>query len=702
MFYDIIYIGGKMLDNLNKEQIEAVMYKDGPLLVMAGAGSGKTKVLTTRIAYLIENGVDPFNILAITFTNKAAREMQDRIFSLIQDKAKFMQISTFHSFGLTIIKRYYEFVGLSKNFTIVDNDDTMSLVKKLVKDAGYDIKTYNPKTIRNKISSAKNELLTPDELAHFSSCEFDDVVVEIYRLYQKKLLSNNSVDFDDLLVLPIKIFKENKEILKIYQEQYKYILIDEYQDTNHVQYVLTKMLSAKYKNICVVGDQDQSIYGFRGSNYRNILNFEKDYPNAKVIMLEQNYRSTKNILNAANDIISHNKKRKEKNLWTDNIDGDKIVNKRCTDEKDEAYYVVNKISELVSTGVNHDDIAILYRTNAQSRNIEEAMLGANIPYKIVGSFYFYNRREIKDLISYLRLIYNTSDNLSLTRIINVPKRKIGLKTIEKITEKAMIENTSLFDTIDSGKELKFKELIQELIIASENLSLTELVDEILDKTGIRKELEKEGTIESIARLENLDEFKSITKGFEHRYGIVSLEDFLNEISLVADVEEVKDNKDVVTMMTVHAAKGLEFDYVFIVGLEEGIFPHNRSFFDDDEMEEERRLCYVAVTRARKKLFLLSANMRMLYGMEQQNPKSRFLSEINEDYLENVVVKKQPFKNTKNINQYEEYKLSEKIMHKDFGEGVIVGIDKSILTIAFPFPAGIKKIMKGHSSIAKIS
>ena len=691
-----------MLENLNKEQKEAVMYKDGPLLVMAGAGSGKTKVLTTRIAYLIENGVDPFNILAITFTNKAAREMQDRIFNLIQDKAKYMQISTFHSFGLTIIKRYYEYVGLNKNFTIVDSDDTISLVKKLLKDAGYDIKAYNPKTIRNKISSAKNELLSPDELANFSACKFDDVVVEIYRLYQKRLLSNNSVDFDDLLVLPIKIFKENKEILKIYQEQYKYILIDEYQDTNHVQYILTKMLSAKYKNICVVGDQDQSIYGFRGSNYRNILNFEKDYPNAKVIMLEQNYRSTKNILSAANDIISHNKKRKEKNLWTDNIDGDKIVNKRCTDEKDEAYYVVNKISELVSNGASNDEIAILYRTNAQSRNIEEALLGANIPYKVVGSFYFYNRREIKDLISYLRLIYNIKDNISLTRIINVPKRKIGLKTIEKITEKANAENISLFEAIDSGKELEFKKLIQDLIADSENLSLTELVDEILDKTGIRKELEKEDTIESIARLENLEEFKSITKSFEQRYGIVSLEDFLNEISLVADVEEAKDNKDVVTMMTVHAAKGLEFDYVFIVGLEEGIFPHNRSFFDDDEMEEERRLCYVAVTRARKKLFLLSANMRMLYGLDQQNPKSRFLSEISDEYLDNVIVQKQPIKNMKNINQYEEYSLGQKVIHKDFGEGVIVGIDKSILTIAFAFPNGIKKIMKGHNSISKIS
>ena len=573
-----------MFDNLNKEQIEAIKYIDGPLLVMAGAGSGKTKVLTTRIAYLIKQGISPDSILAITFTNKAAREMRQRVNSLLGSISNYMQISTFHSFGLTILKQYYEFALLSKNFTILDSDDTVSLVKKLVKGSGRDPKVYNPKTIRNKISSAKNELIDPDKLSTFSACEFDDVVVEIYREYEKKLLSNNSVDFDDLLTLPIKIFTEHKEVLKEFQEQYKYILIDEYQDTNHVQYILTKMLSAKYKNICVVGDPDQSIYGFRGSNYRNILNFEKDYPDTKVIMLEQNYRSTKNILKAANDVISHNKKRKEKKLWTDNNIGDKIVYKRCLDEKDEAYYVTNQISDLIKNGVSKNNIAILYRTNAQSRNIEEAMLEANIPYKVVGSFYFYNRREIKDLICYLKLIYNSSDNLSLSRIINVPQRKIGLKTIEKINEKASKDNVSLFDAITSGKELEFKKLIEELILDSNTMSLTELVDAILIKSGIRKELESDNSIEAIARLENLEEFKSITKGFENKYGIVSLEDFLNEISLVTDMEEAKDTTDVITMMTVHSAKGLEFDYVFIIGLEEGIFPHNRSFFNEDELE----------------------------------------------------------------------------------------------------------------------
>ena len=690
-----------MLDGLNKEQISAVKHIDGPMLVMAGAGSGKTKVLTTRIAYLIEKGIDPYNILAITFTNKAAAEMKERITNLIGDKARYMQISTFHSFGLTILKKYYEYVGLSKNFTIIDSDDVLSLIKKLVKDSGFDPKHYSPKTIRNKISSAKNELMSPDELDKFTCNEIDSVVVSIYRKYQARLLSNNSVDFDDLLLLPIRIFQSHPEVLKIYQEQYKYILIDEYQDTNQVQYILTKMLSAKYKNICVVGDQDQSIYGFRGSNYRNILNFEKDYPNAIVVMLEQNYRSTKTILGAANDIIANNKNRKDKNLWTSNDNGDKITCKRCMDERDEANYIVSKISELISNGVPKDSIAILYRTNALSRNIEEVMLGENIPYKIVGSFYFYNRREIKDLISYLRLIYNTNDDISLTRIINVPKRKIGLKTIEKISLKAINNNISMFEAIDSGKELEFKKLILELIKDSKDLSLTELVDDILDKTGIRATLEKEDSIESIARLENLEEFKSITMNFESRYGIISLEDFLNEISLVSDIEEAKDNKDVVTMMTVHAAKGLEFDYVFLIGMEENLFPHSRSIESNDELEEERRLCYVAVTRAKKKLYITSCNTRMLYGLDNHNSKSRFINEISEDYLDDIKICGNTKKSTITIDDSINYTLGEKVKHSEFGLGVIVGIDKSILTIAFKHPYGIKKIMKGHSSIAKI-
>ena len=696
------------LNNLNNKQKEAVINTMGPMLILAGAGSGKTKVLTTKIAYLIEEkNVDPTNILAITFTNKAANEMKERVNKMLGISSNMIQISTFHSFGLSIIKLHYEKLGFKSNFTIIDSDDSLSTVKRILKDMNLDPKLFNPKTIRNKISSAKNELMTPEELDKFSNSEIDEVTTKVYIEYQKKLKSNNSLDFDDLLMLPIILFNENKEVLKYYQERFKYILIDEYQDTNKVQYILTKMLSAKYKNICVVGDPDQSIYGFRGSNYKNILNFEKDYKDAKVVLLEQNYRSTKNILSAANDIIKNNKNRKEKELWTDNDLGYKIKYKRCDDEKDEASYVVSNVKKLINDGVSKQEIAILYRTNAQSRNIEEAFLRENIPYKVVGAFYFYNRKEIKDLISYLKLIYNPNDDLSLTRIINVPKRGIGLKTMENLTTKATLLNDSIFNTIDSGKELGFKNLIQELQEKSEELSLTELVDLILDKSGIRKELELEDTIESQSRLENLEEFKSITRNFENIYGVVSLSDFLDEISLVSDVEEHKNQSDVVTLMTVHSAKGLEFDYVYIVGLEEGIFPHSMCLYDNNEIEEERRLCYVAVTRARKCLTLLNTKRRLLYGQDSFNPPSRFIGEISDEYLD----KEEIIKNTdkklnriikgSSINKYEEYSPGEKVKHDKYGEGVIISVDTEILTIAFPHPHGIVKIMRGHKSLKKI-
>ncbi len=694
------------LNLLNDKQREAVINTDGPMLILAGAGSGKTRVLTTKIAYLIEEKhIDPYNILAITFTNKAANEMKSRVESMLGVDSKMIQISTFHSFGLLIIKRHYEKLGLKNNFTIIDADDSLSTVKRILKDMNLDPKQYNPKSIRNKISSAKNELISPDELDKYINNEIDEVTVKVYREYQKKLELNNSVDFDDLLLLPIILFNKNKDILEYYQDRFKYILIDEYQDTNEVQYILTKMLSAKYKNICVVGDPDQSIYGFRGSNYRNIMNFEHDYKNTKTILLEQNYRSTKNILGAANDIIKNNKNRKEKKLWTDNDTGYKIKYKRCSDEKEEASYVVSNVKKLIKEGEKLEEIAILYRTNAQSRNIEEAFLRENIPYKVVGSFYFYNRKEIKDLISYLKLIYNKDDDISLNRIINVPKRGIGLKTIENLSVKANILNLSLFDTIESGKELEFKKLILEFKEKSEELSLTELVDLILDKSGIRKELELEGSIEAQSRLENLEEFKSITKTYENRYGVISLEEFLDEISLVSDIEEHKNQTDVVTLMTVHSAKGLEFDNVFIVGLEEGIFPHSMSLYSPSEIEEERRLCYVAITRAKKNLTLINAKKRLLYGQDNYNPQSRFISEISDEYLDKEENTKK-YLNPKididviEIND-EDYNLGDKVIHKEFGEGVIITIDKSILTIAFPHPYGIKKIMKGHSSIRKV-
>ena len=442
---------------LNENQQKAVVHKEGPMLVLAGAGSGKTSVLTNRIAYLIEDGVSPANILAITFTNKAAREMKERVTKLIGADARYIQISTFHSFGLKILKENYEFLGYDKNFIILDSDDTLTVVKKLMKDLNMNPKYYNARELRSKISSAKNELITPEK---FKKQEYDEKIVTLYKKYCQKLKAGNSVDFDDLLVLPIKLFEISPSILTSYQERYKYILIDEYQDTNEAQYVFSKMISKKYRNIFVVGDNDQAIYAFRGANYKNILNFEKDYPDCKTILLEENYRSTKTILNAANSVIKHNKLRKDKNLWSNNEEGDKIKYIKTDDEKSEGDYVVKEIKKIAENGTSYDDIAILYRTNAQSRSIEEAMLKANIPYRIIGSFYFYNRKEIKDLLCYLRLINNPKDDVSLTRVINVPKRGIGNVTIANINARAEENNISMFEAITSGKELAFKQLIE--------------------------------------------------------------------------------------------------------------------------------------------------------------------------------------------------------------------------------------------------
>ena len=693
-----------MLENLNKEQLEAVKTTEGPLLVLAGAGSGKTKVLTTRVAYLIDElGITPESILAITFTNKAAKEMKDRIFKMLGTIAYQIQISTFHSFGLTILKEHYEKLGYDKNFTILDSDDSSTVVKKILKDMDKDPKKYSYKAIRNKISSAKNELMEPEDLAKFSTNDMDELVVDVYKKYKEKLKTNNSVDFDDLLMLPITLFRKYPEVLKFYQDRFKYILIDEYQDTNEAQYLLTKMISAKYKNICVVGDNDQSIYSFRGSNYKNILNFEKDYNNAKVIMLERNYRSTKQILDVANCIIKKNTLRKDKNLWTDNETGEKVKYHRAENEKDEAFYVKCQIEELKKTE-KLSEIAVLYRTNAQSRNMEEALLKENIPYKVIGSMYFYKRKEIKDLLSYLNVIYNSNDDISLLRVINVPKRGIGAKTIENLSIQADLLNQSIYSTIEAGKELEFKKIIEDIKANKDNMSLTELVDYVLDKSGMRKEFEDENTLDSEVRLENLEEFKSITKNFEEERGIVSLEDFLMEISLVADVEEHKNNTEVVTLMTIHSAKGLEFDNVFVIGLEEGIFPHTNCLNDFNEVEEERRLCYVSITRARKKLWLINAKRRTIYGMDSMNPPSRFIKEIDNELLESDakeenIMPKIVKKNMIDTNA--DYNMGDKIKHDTFGLGVIVGIDKSILTIAFPHPIGIKKLMKGHKSIKKI-
>ena len=693
---------------LNQNQQKAVIHKDGPMLVLAGAGSGKTSVLTNRIAYLIEEGVSPANILAITFTNKAAREMKERVTKLIGSDARYIQISTFHSFGLKIIKENYEFLGYDKNFIILDSDDTLTVVKKLMKDLNMNPKFYNARELRSKISSAKNELIPPEK---FKKQEFDEKVVTLYKKYCQKLKAGNSVDFDDLLVLPIKLFEISPNILNSYQERYQYILIDEYQDTNEAQYVFSKMLSKKYRNIFVVGDNDQAIYAFRGANYKNILNFEKDYPDCKTILLEENYRSTKTILNAANSVIKHNKLRKDKNLWSNNEEGDKIKYIKTDDEKAEGEYVVKEIKKIAETGTSYDDIAILYRTNAQSRAIEESMLKSNIPYRIIGSFYFYNRKEIKDLLCYLRLINNPKDDVSLTRVINVPKRGIGNVTIANINARAEENNISMFEAITSGKELAFKQLIEELQASSENKTLTELVELVLEKSGLKKELSEEKTLESEIRLENLEEFKSITKNYENEFGEVSLDDFLNEISLVSDVTEHSEGNNKVSLMTVHSVKGLEYDYVFIIGMEEGIFPHYNSIMEgtNEAIEEERRLCYVAITRAKKKLWIINTKKRMLYGQTQVNAPSRFIDEIDDKYLEREKKTTSIFSKVTKINKERmyrtnnvDYNIGDNIRHEDYGEGVVTAVDKKIITVAFPHPIGIKKFIKNHRSITKIS
>ena len=697
-----------LIDSLNNRQKEAVVNTDGPMLILAGAGSGKTKVLTTKVAYLIEEkNIDPNNILAITFTNKAAKEMKERIFKLEGNSAFYIQISTFHSFGLKILKENCELLGYEKNFTILDSDDSLSIIKKIMKELNIDANKYNPKAIKNVISNNKNEIIDPEKYSLYVNTDFDEIALEVYRKYEKSLKINNAVDFDDLLILPLKLFNNNPGVLQKYQEKYKYVFIDEYQDTNEPQYILSKMISAKYKNITVVGDADQAIFTWRGANYKNILNFEKDYKDAKVVLLEENYRSTKTILNAANNVIKNNKVRKEKNLWTQNEEGSKITYYKAFDEKDESNYVVNEIKKLIEKGVNPKDICVLYRANAQSRTVEEAFLTSNISYNIVGSYAFYNRKEIKDLIAYLKLIYNNKDDVSLLRVINYPKRGIGNKAIENLAIKSNVLDKSLYEVIDSGKELEFKNMIEEIKKEESHLTLTELIDMVLDKSGMKKSLEDEKSIEADIRLENLEEFKSIAKAMEINEGIVSLEELLDKLALVSDVSEQKnDNEDKVTLMTMHAVKGLEYDYVFIVGVEEGLFPHNNSLESNDELEEERRLCYVAITRAKKKLYLINARSRILYGKVSSNVPSRFINEISDEYIETIGKKedinvfKPKIDKNKMMNEDNDLHPGDMVNHDKYGFGVVVTIDGSIATISFKRD-GLKKLMKNHKSIHKM-
>ena len=640
-----------LLNGMNDRQAEAVQTTEGPLLIMAGAGSGKTRVLTHRIAYLIdEKMVNPWNILAITFTNKAAREMKERAAAL-NPATQDCLIATFHSMCVRILRREADHIGYNRNFTIVDPGEQRTLMKRILKNLNLDPKKWNERAILGTISNAKNDLIDEVAYANLAGDMYTEIVAKCYTAYQKELRQSEAMDFDDLIMLTLRLFDQNPDVLTYYQQRYQYIHVDEYQDTNHAQYQLVKLLASRFKNICVVGDADQSIYGWRGADMQNILDFEKDYPEAKVVLLEENYRSTKTILQAANEVIQNNRNRRPKNLWTQNEDGEEIVYYRANDEQDEALFVARTIDQLSREGYSHKDFAVLYRTNAQSRTVEEALLKANIPYTMVGGTKFYSRKEIRDIISYLNLIANPSDNISYERVVNEPKRGVGPGTVEKIRNFAASQEISLLEASANimlspvkGKAAQavyeFANLILDLRDRLDDYSMTELVELVLKKTGYSAALAAQATLESQARIENIEEFLSVTKNFDENpdnpadeTGLDKLSRFLNDLALIADTDDEDQESSEVTLMTLHAAKGLEFPVVFLVGMEENVFPLSRASEDEDELEEERRLAYVGITRAEKVLYLTNANSRLLYGRTNYNQPTRFLREISSDLLD---------------------------------------------------------------------
>ncbi|MDF9297339.1 DNA helicase PcrA [Geobacillus stearothermophilus] len=722
------FLSEQLLAHLNKEQQEAVRTTEGPLLIMAGAGSGKTRVLTHRIAYLMaEKQVAPWNILAITFTNKAAREMRERVQSLLGGAAEDVWISTFHSMCVRILRRDIDRIGINRNFSILDPTDQLSVMKTILKEKNIDPKKFEPRTILGTISAAKNELLPPEQFAKRASTYYEKVVSDVYQEYQQRLLRNHSLDFDDLIMTTIQLFDRVPDVLHYYQYKFQYIHIDEYQDTNRAQYTLVKKLAERFQNICAVGDADQSIYRWRGADIQNILSFERDYPNAKVILLEQNYRSTKRILQAANEVIEHNVNRKPKRLWTENPEGKPILYYEAMNEADEAQFVAGRIREAVERGKRrYRDFAVLYRTNAQSRVMEEMLLKANIPYQIVGGLKFYDRKEIKDILAYLRVIANPDDDLSLLRIINVPKRGIGASTIDKLVRYAAEHELSLFEALGelemiglgakaAGALAAFRSQLEQWTQLQEYVSVTELVEEVLDKSGYREMLKAERTIEAQSRLENLDEFLSVTKHFENVSDDKSLIAFLTDLALISDLDELNGTEqaaegDAVMLMTLHAAKGLEFPVVFLIGMEEGIFPHNRSLEDDDEMEEERRLAYVGITRAEEELVLTSAQMRTLFGNIQMNPPSRFLNEIPAHLLE-TASRRQAGASRPAVSRPQasgavgSWKVGDRANHRKWGIGTVVSVrgggDDQELDIAFPSPIGIKRLLAKFAPIEKV-
>lgn len=737
------------MQGLNKEQLDAVQTVNGPMLILAGAGSGKTKVLTCRIAHLLNQGVYPYRILAITFTNKAAAEMRERVDKMAGPMAKDVWLFTFHAFCARVLRRDIDKLGTyGTNFAIYDTTDTKNLIKHILKEMNLDEKRFQPASICSHISNAKNALLTPEEYAKQAGEFFEQQVAKIYFAYQQKLQTNNALDFDDLLLLTLKLFKENAEVREKYQNKFDYLMVDEYQDTNHAQYLLTKILAAKHRNICVVGDADQSIYGWRGADIQNILDFEKDYPDAKLVKLEQNYRSTQVILDAANAVIENNTGRKPKNLWTDNGTGSEIVYYHAVDERDEARFVLEKVQELQQKeNAKLGDMAILYRTNTQSRVFEEMLVKSGVPYTMVGGTKFYERKEIKDILAYLRLVFNPHDSLSLLRIINVPRRGIGDATLGKLQAYAAGTEQSLFDVISNAGSVpglssrfaskldELSEVLFELMGEAAEASVKQLIDDVMHKTGYLEELELSKNAQDQSRIDNLQEFLSVAEDFAEKSARngeeASLENFLSDVALVADIDDAEMGEDSITLMTLHSAKGLEFPTVFLVGMEEGIFPHARTLLDENEIEEERRICYVGITRAEKHLFLSNARMRMIYGRTLSYPPSRFLQEVPRNLIHEfkrpqerrVVMRKEEIKPQVKRNGANwflstpsfmpkdssaavgaAFRAGDKVKHKKWGVGTVVSVKDSAdgqeVQIAFA-GGGIRSLLTKYAVLEKL-
>ena len=716
-----------LLRDLNPAQQEAVSRTEGPLLILAGAGSGKTRVLTHRIAFLLAKGVPPANILAVTFTNKAAQEMKERVINLVGPVAAKIWISTFHAACVRILREDGSYLGLDKNFVIYDTQDQLIVVKEVMRELNLSEKSFNPRAVLASISGAKNELIGPQNYQHQAADFWAQAVAKVYPLYQRNLVKNSAVDFDDLIMSTVRLFSDFPGVLDKYQERFRYILIDEYQDTNHAQYNMVKLLAAKYRNLCVVGDDDQSIYSFRSADIRNILEFEKDYPEVTTVKLEQNYRSTQKILQAANGVIKNNSYRKAKTLWTENEPGQPATLYRAADEREEAWWVTQEIEDLCKAGGSYGDIGLLYRTNAQSRTFEEAFIQKGIPYKIVGGLRFYDRKEIRDILAYLRLIYNLQDRVSLRRIINTPKRGIGPATVERLI--GFLEDTGLqlLEGLSQIREAgtlstraikllnEFYQFLLEMVQLRDSAGISHLTKEILEKSGYLQELKAEDTVEAKGRLENLDEFLALTAEFEKESDDKSLGGFLETVALVADVDHYDQEEEGVTLMTIHSAKGLEFPVVFLVGMEEGIFPHSRSLMDSAEIEEERRLCYVGMTRAKKRLFLTYATMRNLYGGTQYSIPSRFLGEISPELLDQPGARSfasggkgktpSPAIQPKAKEQAAlELKAGDKVAHEKWGIGTVISLkgqgEAAQVTVAFP-GLGIKELILSFAPLEKV-